>query len=101
MLFGDRGLRYLSDEKTVVLEVGSDLPTWMMFGDINKKEDKRNKFIKEGPIKARLFIDRRSAEIFLNEEISMSFSFYPDKEKLNIENLDEILAGKYSLNTIW
>lgn len=101
LLFGDRGLRYLSEEKTVVLEVGSDLPTWMMFGDINKKEDKRYEFIKEGPIKARLFIDRRSAEIFLNEEISMSFSFYPDKEKLSIESLDEILAGKYSLNTIW
>ena len=100
-MFGDRGLRYLSEEKTVVLEVGSDLPTWMMFGDINKKEDKRYEFIKEGPIKARLFIDRRSAEIFLNEEISMSFSFYPDKEKLSIESLDEILAGKYSLNTIW
>lgn len=101
LLIGDRGLHYFASTKTIALEIGNELPTWMMFGDINKKEDKKYNIIKEGPIKARVFIDRRSAEIFLNGEISMSFSFYPEREKLSVEGIDHIEAVKYSLKSIW
>ncbi|MBQ8994870.1 MAG: glycoside hydrolase family 32 protein [Oscillospiraceae bacterium] len=101
LLFGDRGMRFSSSEKEVILEVGDDLPTWMMFGDTNRKMDKKYHLTGEGDVALRIFIDRRSAEVFINDEISMSFSFYPDEETFRIEGLGSIKAEKYDLRSIW
>ena len=101
ILFGDRGVHYSADERKAVLEVGEQIPTWMMFGDTNKKADKKYCFSGDGDLRVRLYVDRRSAELFFNDEISMSFSFYPDEETLDLKGTETLEAKKYALRSIW
>ena len=100
-LFGDRGFHYIANDRKIVLEVGSDLPTWMMFGDTNKKQDKSYELVNTGPLNVRMYVDKRSAEVFINSEVSMSFSFYPTRETLQTKGIQVIKANKYSLESIW
>ena len=101
LLFGDRGFRFDAGKRRITLEVGDDLPTWMMFGDVNRKVDKSYVFSGEGPVRVRMFVDRRSAEVFLGGEISMSFSFYPKKENIVLNGTEAIYGQKYALESIW
>ena len=40
-------------------------------------------------------------KLFFNEEISMSFSFYPDEETLDLKGTETLEAKKYALRSIW
>lgn len=101
VLFGDQGLSYDPQTGSVACIVGEDKPTWMMFSNVNSKEIKRTKLTKTDELSLHLYTDRRSVEVFLNGEISMSFSSLTDTDRVSVIGQKELGGTVYRLNSIW
>ena len=101
VLFGDQGLTYDPQTGSVACVVGEDKPTWMMFSNVNSKEIKRTKLTKTDELSLHLYTDRRSVEVFLNGEISMSFSVLTDTDRVSVTGQEELTGTVYRLGSIW
>ena len=73
----------------------------MMFSNVNSKEIKRTKLTKTDELSLHLYTDRRSVEVFLNGEISMSFSSLTDTDRVSVIGQKELGGTVYRLNSIW
>ena len=79
---------------------GAELPVWML-SDSNKEFGKVYHLSGDGPVRIRFFTDRRSVEFFVNEEISLSFSAYPDEDVLHLEGTAVAEGRVRDLDSIW
>ncbi len=100
LLLGDSGFSYEADGRLIRMRSGAELPVWML-SDSNKEFGKAYHLSGNGPVRIRFFTDRRSVEFFINEEISLSFSAYPDEDLIHLEGVPEMEGSCRELDSIW
>jgi fructan beta-fructosidase len=61
--------------------------------------DKKYSFVNKDKVHVRMIFDTRSAEIYMNDEVVISFFVKPDK--LLVESVESVFANKYLLESIW
>ena len=100
MLFGSQGFRYDPSSGRVECVMSDDLPSWMTFGESNRPKLRSYELNDDRNHIADVFVDRRSVEIFIDSEISMSFSFLQEKEVLSLKGTDHLCSRANPLASI-
>jgi len=63
--------------------------------------NKQGEVFGEGNLKIRIFADMKTLEIFINDEIGMSFSQNFNRQNFVIQGVNGIISTLYDLDSIW